>query len=90
MPKSKKTILGWKPGMHVQPVKVDNINPAHYRQGGIETIEYLEAIGVAQDFCAGNAIKYLSRYKLKNGIEDVKKAKWYVDRLVSILEKRNA
>jgi len=87
MPKTKKTILGWKPGMTNQPIAPDAINPAHYHQGNIETIEYIESLGIAEDFCAGNALKYLSRYKLKGGIQDVKKAAWYVDRLIKLLEK---
>lgn len=58
-------------------------HPAHYNQGSIEVIDYIEDIGMGEDFCAGNAIKYLSRYKHKqNPLEDLKKAKWYVERLI--------
>jgi hypothetical protein len=56
--------------------KVDH--PAHYNVGDIETIDYLESLGIAEEFCIGNAIKYLSRYKHKNGIEDLEKAQWYI------------
>ena len=58
------------------PSNVDH--PAHYNVGDIETIDYLKSLGIAEDFCIGNAIKYLSRYKQKNGIEDLKKAQWYL------------
>lgn len=58
-------------------------HPQHYNQGQIEVIDYIEDIGMGEDFCAGNAIKYLSRYKYKNNpLEDLKKAKWYVERLI--------
>lgn len=67
---------------------VDAINPSHYRQGGIECIDALEAIGIAKDFCRGNAIKYLWRLGKKDAdVQEAKKAAWYANRLVSILEK---
>ena len=65
-------------------------HPSHYNTGDIETIDYLESIGVAEDFCVGNVIKYLSRYKHKGKVlEDVKKAQWYVNRLVKLLEEQS-
>ena len=72
--------------------KKDNVNhPEHYLQNGIETIDYIESLGkdVIEGFCLGNSIKYLSRYRKKNGIEDLKKAKWYLDKLIEILESNN-
>lgn len=71
--------------------KADMVNhPSHYTQGGIECIDCIKSaivgkVGI-EAFCAGNAIKYLFRYEEKNGIEDVKKAKWYIDRLIKELE----
>lgn len=70
---------------------VDMVNhPAHYTQGGIECIDCIKSaiVGKAgiEAFCVGNAIKYLFRYEEKNGIEDVKKARWYIDRLIKELE----
>jgi hypothetical protein len=57
----------------------DEVNhPKHYNQGKIETIDYIEGMG----YIEGNIIKYVSRYKHKNGLEDLKKAKWYLDRLI--------
>ena len=69
---------------------VDNVNhPTHYTQGGIECIEALKAATVGKTgieaVCVANAIKYLFRYENKNGLEDVKKAQWYINRLVQEL-----
>lgn len=70
----------------------DPVNsPNHYNTGNIETIDYLESLGIAEDFCAGNAIKYLSRYKHKNPdnmLQDIAKASWYVNRLIQIIQNR--
>jgi hypothetical protein len=65
----------------------DNVNkPVHY-QGKIECIECIESatdgLQGIEAFCTGNAIKYLYRWKKKNGIEDLKKAKWYIDKLLN-------
>ena len=69
----------------------DNINrPPHYNAGKVECIDALEAatIGLTgiEAVCTANVIKYLWRWKLKNGSEDLKKAKWYLDRLLNIVE----
>ena len=69
----------------------DMVNhPSHYTQGGIECIDCIKSATVGkigiEAFCVGNAIKYLFRYEEKNGIEDVKKARWYIDRLIKELE----
>lgn len=64
-------------------------HPSHYNQGQIEVIDYIEDIGMGEDFCAGNAIKYISRYKYKQKpLEDLQKAKWYVERLISYYENK--
>ena len=64
-------------------------HPSHYNQGQIEVIDYIENIGMGEDFCAGNAIKYISRYKYKEKpLEDLQKAKWYVERLISYYENK--
>ena len=72
---------------------VDMVNhPAHYTQGGIECIDALKAATVSKTgieaVCTANVIKYLWRYEEKNGIEDVKKARWYIDRLIRELEEK--
>ena len=66
---------------------MNNINhPAHYCQGGIECIEAIKAatIGLVgmEAVCTANAIKYLWRWKRKNGTEDLRKARRYLDRLI--------
>lgn len=65
--------------------------PAHYNQSGIECIDAIAAAvkgksGIEASL-VGNVIKYLWRYELKNGVEDVRKAQWYLDRLVKELSK---
>ena len=65
-------------------------HPKHYTQGGIECIDALKAATVGkrgiEAVCVANVIKYLWRYEEKNGIEDVCKAKWYIERLLMELE----
>lgn len=69
----------------------DMVNhPQHYTQGDIECIDALKAATVGkrgiEAVCVANVIKYLWRYEEKNGIEDVRKAKWYIERLLMELE----
>ena len=67
----------------------DNVNsPSHYNQAGIECIDAIKAsLGDGyQDYCKGNVMKYLWRYKYKNGIEDLKKAQWYLNSMVESVE----
>lgn len=66
----------------------DSVNhPEHYTSGGIECIDCIKAaLGSAFiGFLMGNVIKYSYRYKDKNGIEDLKKARWYLDRAIKEL-----
>lgn len=61
----------------------DKINhPKHYSNGGraIECIDYITSHSMG--YCQGNVVKYVTRYKLKGGIEDLKKAEWYIKRLI--------
>ena len=62
-------------------------SPAHYGGKGsvYEAINVIEAYNCG--FLDGNVLKYLLRYKNKNGVEDLKKAKWYLERLIKQLEK---
>lgn len=69
----------------------DNVNhPSHYTQGGVECIDAITAATVnktgIEAVCTANVIKYLWRYEGKNGLEDVKKAQWYLNRLITELE----
>lgn len=68
---------------------IDNVNkPNHYTFGKYECIDVLTELCNANNlqgvkgFLYGNVIKYLWRYKHKNGIEDLNKAKWYLERLI--------
>ena len=68
---------------------VDNVNhPVHYNQGGIECIEAIKAATGSGfiKYCTGNVIKYLWRYDNKGGLEDLKKAAWYLDRAIKEME----
>ena len=73
---------------------VDNINhPAHYQtKSGLEVIDIIAAVTEdlkgEEAYDIGNAEKYISRYKKKNGNEDLKKAVWYLQRVIDINEKR--
>lgn len=66
--------------------QVDNVNkPAHYNQSGIECIAAIEASMSNEQFCGylkGNIMKYMWRYEDKNKIEDLKKAQWYLNKLI--------
>lgn len=67
----------------------DSVNPAHYQKGGVECIEAIEASmspEAFKGFLKGNCIKYLYRYENKNGSEDLKKAQWYLERLIDLKE----
>lgn len=60
----------------------DNVNhPKHYTQhpSGIEVIQITEHL----NFCLGNVVKYVLRHEHKNGLEDLKKARWYLDREIT-------
>jgi hypothetical protein len=68
----------------------DNVEkPAHYNQSGIECIQAIEASMTSDQFCGylkGNVQKYIWRYEDKNKIEDLKKAQWYLNKLIKIYE----
>lgn len=60
---------------------IDNVNnPKHYKAKGTILVLEIEPITILKDlpFCKGNAIKYVLRYKNKNGLEDLKKAEYYI------------
>ncbi len=69
----------------------DNVNhPSHYTQGSIECIDAIEASMEPAEFrgaMKANIIKYLWRYKHKNGLEDLKKARFYLERMIASYEK---
>lgn len=64
-------------------------HPNHYQsESGLEVIDVIKAftseLSGEEAFCIGNAIKYVCRYSKKNGVEDLEKAKWYIDRAISV------
>ena len=63
----------------------DPVNsPAHYRVAEIEAIDYISGqlgSGV-KNYLEGNILKYMHRWRYKNGVEDLRKAKWYLDKLI--------
>lgn len=62
-------------------------NPAHYTAGGIETLDYIKAkVKDYPSYAVGNILKYVSRYEHKNGIEDLKKAQFYLNDLIEWME----
>ena len=73
--------------------KKDNINPSHYRNGKVECIDALESATInktgLEAVCTANVIKYLWRYEDKNGLEDIKKAQWYLNKLISHVESKS-
>ena len=65
--------------------KSDMVNhPPHYNKQGIECIDAISAaLGDGMEYyLQGNIMKYLWRYRYKNGVEDLKKAKWYLDKMI--------
>jgi len=70
--------------------------PAHYTAGKVECIDAIESATVGLTggaaYCTGDAIKYLWRWHRKGGVEDLKKARWYIDRLIKMAgnEERSA
>lgn len=64
-------------------------HPPHYTQGGIECIDAIRASMSKEQFlgyCKGNSLKYQWRYEAKGGVEDLKKAKWYLDRMIQEIQ----
>jgi hypothetical protein len=58
----------------------DPISPNHYARFKIQPVEFIMANGLG--FCVGNVIKYVCRYDAKNGLEDLRKARSYLDKLI--------
>ena len=67
----------------------DMVNhPPHYNKAGIECIDAIKAMtdDGFEYYLQGNIMKYLWRYRYKNGAEDLKKAQWYLSELISVVE----
>jgi len=80
--KMQATLDREPPTITMEEPKADNVNhPPHYKTGGIETIDFIEAKEL--DYHLGNVIKYVTRAKHKgNELEDLKKAQWYLERAI--------
>ena len=69
--------------------KIDLVNsPPHYNQQKVECIDAIEsATGDGfESYLQGNILKYIWRYNYKNGTEDLKKAQWYLNKLIEVKE----
>jgi hypothetical protein len=79
-----------KPSITMEEPKADPVNhPAHYKVGGIETIDFIEAKGLT--YHLGNAVKYIARADHKgNRLQDLEKARWYLDREIGNLSEKLA
>ena len=77
---------------NTEQVEVDTVNsPPHYKNGGMECIDYIQQQlnGEFSSYCQGNVIKYLHRWRYKNGIEDLKKAEWYLKAMIRDIDNRS-
>lgn len=75
-------------GALIAAASADPINPGHYKSGGLEAIDVIEAFDLS--FCLGNTVKYVLRAGRKTGeatLTELKKARWYLDREIARLEK---
>lgn len=70
----------------------DAVNhPEHYELGDIECIDVIiatQGIPAAMDFCICNALKYIYRHRMKNGLEDIQKAQWYINKYLELAERK--
>ena len=78
---------------NVEKKKPDVVNhPKHYTHGKIEVIKIMEDQLTPVEYrgyIKGQVIKYITRERYKNGLEDLKKARWYLDRLIKKMEKES-
>lgn len=66
----------------------DPVNsPSHYQGNGMEVVDVIEAFGLDKSFCLGNVVKYVLRAGKKDAtLQDLKKARWYLDRQIAGME----
>lgn len=74
--------------------EADPTNPSYYKsESGLESMDFVEAfiapLSGYEAFFTGNILKYMVRWHSKNGVEDLKKARWYLDRLISNIENQD-
>lgn len=63
----------------------DNVNPSHYQTGKIEVIDFI--LDQKMDYLTGTVQKYIARWRFKDGVCDLKKARWFLDKLIEKEEK---
>ena len=72
----------------------DNVNhPSHYETGKFECIDVMietQGIEATKNFCVCNALKYIYRHNMKNGEEDLRKAKQYLDKYMELIDNSNS
>lgn len=73
---------------HYEEKPTDNVNhPSHYETGKFECIDAMietQGAEAVKHFCICNAFKYIWRHNGKNGVEDIKKARWYIDKYLEL------
>ena len=78
----------------VSPAEWDAVTkPKHYNTGGIEAIDYIkQQLGDGFiEYCEGNTLKYLHRWRYKeHTVQDLRKARWYLDKMIEATEKVNS
>ena len=95
------SFIKWEDSEPIQITDIRNIlaldssdvinKPSHYHSNGIDVIGFAEAQFSNEEqkgFHRINAIKYITRYDRKNGIEDLNKAKFYIDKLIELEESK--
>jgi len=78
-------LIGYYDYMLKRLQEEDRVNsPAHYNKSNIETIDIIQSVvgDGFESYLQGNILKYICRYKYKNGTEDLEKARWYLNRLI--------
>jgi len=60
--------------------EMSTTNPQHYQQGEIEVIDFI--LDQKMDYLTASVQKYLARWRFKNGIDDLRKARWFLDKLI--------
>ena len=73
-------------------MSADPVNkPQHYNAGGIEAIEAIMAATneQAEGYLQGNIMKYIWRYRYKNGLQDLEKAQWYLNKLIEVYKEKH-
>ena len=69
------------------PKPAEQVGGDHYSKLTVEPIQFIETNGLG--YHEGNVVKYVSRWRNKNGLEDLKKAQWYINRLIELEISRN-